>query len=253
MPQCIVEYLACTTKKQINKILRNFLQNLYFDLDYVQKYADNHVYVSDNTTYRVEVEVVFDKIVFNKNSTTVCHFRFIGKSVECIEAIKKGVGSYWDNYFDEIFVVRDDISMSRCTKSYDPIYQIEIDLRHLILRKLSSKDKWIKNLPISSSIRKKAEKNMKKDRDKYGSEMTGTNILQYLYLSNLIKIINNDSEVFDEFTDTDIKKLDRLKDIRNKIAHNRYLSKEDYIDVTRIYNELKKKLEISLNPFRNPP
>ncbi len=249
MPQYIIEYLAYTAKRQTNRILREFLENVYFNWELKQEYSNNHFYVTENFTYSVTVEVVF-----KKNSTTMCHFRFIGESVESIESIKRDLGNYWNDYFDEVFIVRDDVSKHRSIKSYDPIHQIESDLRHLILKTLkSTEDNWTENLPISRSAIKNAKKNMKKDINKYGSELIGANILQYFNLSHLIKIIDDNSGLFEELTPKNIEKLKQLKDLRNKMAHNRYLSNEDFRNISTVYSELIGVLRNTLNLFHNPP
>ena len=127
-------------------------------------------------------------------------------------------------------------------------------MRHLILKTLkSTEDNWTVNLPISSGAIKNAKKNMKKDINKYGSELIGANILQYLNLSHLIKIIDDNSRLFEELTPKNIEKLKQLKDLRNKMAHNRYISDEDFRNISTVYSELIGVLRNTLNLFHNPP
>ena len=85
-------------------------------------------------------------------------------------------------------------------------------------------------------------------------ELVGCHILQYLDLSDLLKILKNRSDLFGYLiTNDDLKSLDQLREIRNKMAHNRHISDDDSRSITHIYSTLKTKIRSELSPFHNPP
>jgi len=249
MPQYIIEYLAYTGRKQIMRVSKNFLQNLFFDMDLVEEYDLNHLYVPNNSTYPVAAEVIL-----SKNDTSIGHFRLIGDSAIGLKSLTKVIGEIWEDFFDELFIVRDDVSRQRNTSVYDPIHQIENDLRHLILRKWRSTDQhWAENLPISPSEIARAKKNMAADKQKYQIEIAGCHILQYLTLSHLLKILKHRPDLFSSLTSEDLKSLEQLRTLRNNMAHNRHISDDDFRSIARIYSALKAKIRNELSPFHNPP
>jgi hypothetical protein len=130
-----------------------------------------------------------------------------------MKSIMKIISEYWVDFFDDLFVVRDDVSRQKSAKAYDPIHLVENDLRHLILRKLREVDEhWWEHLPISLSALKRATKNMQSDKEAYQGELVGCHILQYINLYDLIKIIKSKPNLFATLvTSDDISKLQQLR------------------------------------------
>lgn len=248
--QFIIEYITYSSKKQVMRLVKSFLQNLFFEMDMAEEYSAEHLYVPNNDTYRVSVEVIL-----NKGTLNICHLRFIGDSAESLKSVIKVIGESWQDHFDALLVVRDDISRHKSINAYDPIHQIENDLRHLILRKIGSGDGgWIDHLPIDNRALQRAKRHMNDDIQALKDELIGCHILQYLDLSDLLKILKNRPDLFGYLiTSDDLKSLEQLREIRNKMAHNRHISDEDSRSITHIYSTLKTKIRTELSPFHNPP
>lgn len=162
-------------------------------------------------------------------------------------------------YFDDIMLVFNEIARNYNTKCYEYLHDLENELRMAIifcLAKRYGKRWWNQRIPSdikdNHGERKGTKSKKIEDLEELrlkGHDSEDLHEIFYTYFPDLKKIIekrDNWQEVFEDiFGRRDVLvKLDELYPLRNIIAHNRYLTKENADTVELYYKKLDRFLAI---------
>ena len=162
-------------------------------------------------------------------------------------------------YFDDIILVFNEIARNYNTKCYEYLHDLENKLRMTIIFCLArqyGKKWWNQRIPSDIKDDKGERKGTKSKKIEdleelhlKGHDSEDLHEIFYTYFPDLKKIIekrDNWREVFEDiFGRKDVLvKLDELYPLRNMIAHNRYLTKENADTVERYYKKLGRVLAI---------
>lgn len=173
------------------------------------------------------------------------HFKIYGEVGEPVDLLEKEIRDYYNNN-----LISDDSIESKIIDPRDHLGDFENDLRLFIRDKLMEveEDNWWKNR-ISGTIKKEAKKR-KESNENIEVGLNNPELLYYLDFAEYFEIIrqgNNWKDVFQKYFPSrnwlEVKLNNELRQIRNKIAHNRPLTIEDEKKLTMLINELKKQMD----------
>ena len=236
--KCKIEYIAVNSDK-ID--IKEFFEELY---------VEPH---KEDTNYVAGFGADFDVVVEWKElpSENVFTITGNGKTESGLKEFKKMFEAIGDEYFEFIFLTYDDVGKHRCIDGYKRLHTLENEIRIFILKKLISKHGhvWWEDA-VPKIVRQKGWNTPEKLKQKelntkiFDSE----NILPLIYYTNfgdLKKIIedeNNWDTVFKQVFENQgvVFKLEELDKIRNKIAHNRYLTDENKGLLQHYYSQLHR-------------
>lgn len=152
------------------------------------------------------------------------------------------------NQFRDFIVVWDTGGATRSGFSYISLHVLENQLRKLIVSRLmgiEDKDWWDKRIKCLGGISTKSKDNEEKASDitHYSDEILSD--IFYTNFSSLERIISNSdnwNDTFEEIFRTKkyIQKLGFLNRLRNKVAHNRFLTERNQNDLYSLFAALSQ-------------
>jgi hypothetical protein len=236
--ECKIEYIAVNSTQVV---IKEFLEELY-----VEQYEEDTNYIAGsgadfNITVKWE-ELPSENIFLITSS---------GETESGLNEFKKMFETIGDTYFEFIFLTYSSVGERRCKDGYERLHALENELRTFILKTLMLKHGhawWEETVP--ETVRQKKWNSPKELKQKelnsrlYDSE-TMQHLIHYTNFGDLKKIIEDDKNwnaIFEpEFGGQGIiYKLGELEPIRNKIAHNRYLTEENEAALKFYYGQIHR-------------
>jgi len=175
------------------------------------------------------------------------YFIIYGEVGDPVDLLEQEIRGYYEKNLISIESVESKVIDPR-----DYLSDFENDLRLFIRDKLMEveEDNWWK-IRISGNIKKEAKKR-KESNENVEVGLNNHELLYYLDFAEYFEIIkqgNNWQDVFQKYFPSrnwlEVKLNSELRQIRNKIAHNRLLTIEDERKLIMIINELKKQMNLS--------
>ena len=234
--KCKIEYIAVNSDK-ID--IKEFLEELYVELH------------KEDTNYVAGCGADFDVVVEWEELPSENMFTITGsgKTESGLKEFKKMFEAIGDEYFEFIFLTYDDVGKHRCIDGYKRLHTLENEIRIFILKTLMSKHGhvwWEEAVP--ERVRQKGwntpEKLKQKELNtKIVDSETMLHLIFYTNFGDLKKIIEDETNwniVFNHIFGKQgvVYKLEELELIRNKIAHNRYLTEENEDNLKFYYKQL---------------
>jgi hypothetical protein len=247
----LLEYIGFSKDSRFPRSLDKLLETLNFDVDYKQNYAPHHFYIELNHNYEISVEAYYKA----SGKSFLCHLRFIAQSPVQAETFKSEFQESCKIIFGHLTKLRDDGSSERNYRSYAPIHRVENLLRELIVLRYAEErfGSWERYVPLGKKALSTATSRRDKDMASDPIEAETTSLLHYLDLNELLNLISSDKERFGkDLSDDDFKALKLLKDLRNRLAHNRFITEGDYQQIAKMSAQITTRLRTNLNRFQNP-
>ena len=246
--ECKIEYIASNSIQRYN--VKDNINELLKEL-YVEPYKEDANYIAgygpDLNTADLEVTVKWEELPSENIFLITCH----GDTEDRINEFKKMFESLGDSYFDCISLVYSSLGEQRCKDGYERLHALENELRTFIFKKLMLKlgCSWWGNA-VPEAVRQKKwnspkELKEKELNSKICDSETMLQLIHYTNFGDLKKIIEDEKNwnaIF-KFIFEDQKviyKLEELEPIRNKIAHNRYLTEENEAALKFYYGQLHR-------------
>lgn len=219
-----------------------------------------------NISENLEKEVVFTVILTFDNDDIIQNEKVINILI-----------AIFSDYFSNIYITRDDISAELCKKSYQYIYDAENTLREFIMKFMISKigNEWWTYNVTDSNINKANQRkqdffNSKLNEDIYNIDFkdlaeiifknpskfkTKTDVLNELNKCSTIEqfqelkssALSNWDRYFSEYFDENWNdKWKELAEYRNRIAHNKLISKEVSENIRQLSNYVVNNIKSAI-------
>lgn len=185
---------------------------------------------------------LFRSIMFEAESQ---HFRDAGIRVGADQS------SFEKNLMDETlsdYPLHMRSEALRMSRLYASIYCFENSIRELIKERLESNfgSDWWQN-GVQRKVREKAEERMHKALDNSWLEIQSTDVISFADFGNLTDIIVEQWEIFTDLIPSQHwlkQRLDELEQVRNFIAHNRYLSEAEFQRIEMYTQDWRKQVGV---------
>ena len=236
--ECKIEYIAVNST-QVD--IKEFLEELY-----VEPYEEDNNYIAGSGA-DFNIIVKWEELP----SENIFLITSSGETEAGLNEFKKMFKKIGDTYFEFIFLTYSSVGERRCKDGYERLHALENELRTFILKTLMLKHGhawWEETVP--ETVRQKKwnspkELKQKELNSKLHDSETMQHLIHYTNFGDLKKIIEEDmnlNTIFEhEFGGQGgLYKLDELEPIRNKIAHNRYLTEENETALKFYYRQFHR-------------
>jgi hypothetical protein len=235
--ECKIEYIAV---KSTQVDIKEFFEELY-----VEPYEEDNNYIAGSGA-DFNIIVKWEELP----SENIFLITSSGETEAGLNEFKKMFETIGDTYFEWIFLTYSSVGERRCKDGYERLHALENELRTFILKTLMLKHGhvwWEETVPEAVRQKRNSPKKLKQKERKskiYDSE-TMLHLIYYTNFGDLKKIIEDNKNwntIFEpEFGGQGILyKLGELEPIRNKIAHNRYLTEENEAALKFYYGQIHR-------------
>lgn len=238
-----IEYIA-SNSIQKNKVKDNIKE--FFEELYVEPYEESaYCIVGHGADLNITVNW------YELSSENIFVITCSGETKIRLDEFKRTLETIGDTYFECISLIYNSVGEQRCKDGYERLHALENELRIYILKKLMLKlgrSWWGKAVPEAVKQKKWNSPKELKEKELNSKICDSETMLQLIHYTNfgdLKKIIEDEKNwnaIF-KFIFEDQKviyKLEELEPIRNKIAHNRYLTEENEAALKFYYGQLHR-------------